>query len=73
MDLYYLHCVPVVNTKLHKTIQLQLDNPYLALTNAEQYYFCPSEIDIIKSLYSKGHFSPHQKAYIQDKIAMIVH
>ena len=49
--------MPLANTMLHKTIQIMLINPHMAMTNDQQYYAHPLEIDIMKYLVSKGHVS----------------
>ena len=46
----------MVNTMLHKTIQIQWTNPYLFITDNEQYCACPIDLDIVKCLISRGHF-----------------
>ena len=51
-----MYSFPIINTMLQKTIQIQLTNPYLAITNDEQHYGWPIELDIMKCLVSKSHF-----------------
>ena len=33
-----------------------MTNPYLAVTDDEQYYTCPVDMDIMKCLISNGHY-----------------
>ena len=42
---------------LHMALQMQLINPHLVINNDEQHYTLPIEMDIIKCLGSKAHFS----------------
>ena len=41
---------------LNKMLTNQASNPYLARTDDEQYYTHPVDVDIMKSLLSKGHY-----------------
>ena len=51
-----LDSVPMVNTMIHNTMQIQMTNPCLVTTNDEQYYVCPMDLKIMKCLVSKQHF-----------------
>ena len=53
--LFEIHCVSMINTMLHKTLTMQLINPYLAVNDVRQYSSCPVYKDIMKSLVSKEH------------------
>ena len=37
-------------------LQIILSNPYLGVTDSEQYYTDPIDMDIMKYLISKGHY-----------------
>ena len=53
-QLYQICSVPMINTMLHKTVTIQLTNPYLAICDDEQFYTCPVDVDIMKCLVSGG-------------------
>ena len=47
----------MANTMLHKSLTIEIKNPYPVITEDEQYYTCPIYTDIMKCLVSKGHHS----------------
>ena len=56
LQLYQVHSGPVVSTMLFKIPNVHLQNPFLAITDGEQYYTHPVEKDIMKCLISKWHY-----------------
>ena len=52
LQLYHIHTVPMVNTAIHKTFQIDLQNSYLAITDDKKYFTHPIDINIMKCLVS---------------------
>ena len=62
----------MVNTMLHKGLQIHLNNTYLALTDKEQDYISPVNIDIMNAYFQKNITAPYQEAYTLLKKVTIV-
>ena len=59
IQLSQIHRVPSVNTMLCKTLTIEIMNPYLAITDNEQYYTRPVDMDIMKCLISRDTAAPY--------------
>ena len=46
----------MVSTALCNTLQIDLKNTYLAITDEEKYFTQPVDLDIMKYLVPKGHY-----------------
>ena len=56
LQLYQIHMIQMVNTMLCKTLTLQLMNTYSAITNGEQYYTHPADVDVTECIVSKAYY-----------------
>ena len=52
----YQSTVSSGNTKLHEILITHLMITYLTITNDEQYYTCPVDMDIMRHLVPKWHY-----------------
>ena len=55
LQLYHIHTIAVVNTVLGKTFKIEQRNTYLDITDDENYFTHPIDMDIMKCLICKGH------------------
>ena len=56
LQLYQLHSVSMLKTMLHKSIQIELTNAYLVITDDKQCHASPRDSGIMKCLISRRHF-----------------